>query len=117
MSKHKSSAKDKEKGGQLVIRVDKSDRAAFIAACEGTDTTAAREIRRFMREFVAAKAPVTADQVETIAADTANVSAEIPAAAEAAPQASAPAQEATADGDAVDVMSKLKKVRQRIKLQ
>ena len=117
MSKHKSPAKDKEKGGQLVIRVDKSDRAAFIAACEGTDTTAAREIRRFMREFVAAKAPATAVQAETIAADTTNISAEIPAAAEPAPQASAPAQEATADGDAVDVTDKLNKVRRRVKPQ
>ncbi len=69
MSKHKSSTKDKEKCGQLVIRVDKSDRAAFIAHCEKMDTTAAREIRRFMREFIAAGTPavttaVAADPVE-----------------------------------------------------
>ena len=117
MSKHKSTTKDKEKGGQLVIRVDKSDRAAFIAACEGTDTTAAREIRRFMREFVAAKAPPAAVQAEIIAVDTTIVSAEIPAATEPAPQASAPAQEATADEVAVDVMDKLKKVHRRVKPQ
>jgi hypothetical protein len=57
MTKHKAANKDKEKGGQLVIRIPKSDRAAFIAVCEALDTTAAREIRRFMREFIAANAP------------------------------------------------------------
>jgi hypothetical protein len=54
MSKHKSEAKDKKKGSQLVIRVDKAERDAFVMLCDHLDTSAAREIRRFMRELVAA---------------------------------------------------------------
>lgn len=54
MGKHKSSGKDKSKDSQLLIRVDKSEREAFVSMCETLDTSAAREIRRFMREFVAA---------------------------------------------------------------
>lgn len=37
-----------------MIRIDKADRDAFVALCESLDTTAAREIRRFIREFTAA---------------------------------------------------------------
>ena len=54
MSKHKSETKDKKKGSQLVIRVDKAERDAFVTLCDHLDTSAAREIRRFMRELVAA---------------------------------------------------------------
>lgn len=54
MGKHKSHGKDKKKGSQLVIRVDKSERDAFVALCDRLDTSAAREIRRFMREKVSA---------------------------------------------------------------
>jgi hypothetical protein len=54
MSKHKSEAKGKKKGSQLVIRVDKAERHAFVMLCNHLDTSAAREIRRFMRELVAA---------------------------------------------------------------
>ena len=54
MSKHKSGAKDKKKGSQLVIRIDKAERDAFVTLCDQLDTSAAREIRRFMRESVAA---------------------------------------------------------------
>ena len=55
MSKHKAEAKDKKKGSQLVIRVDKAERDAFVTLCDHLDTSAAREIRRFMRELVAAR--------------------------------------------------------------
>lgn len=55
MSNHKSHGKDKKKGSQLVIRVDKSERDDFVTLCEQLDTSAAREIRRFMREFVTAR--------------------------------------------------------------
>lgn len=43
----------KSKDAQLIIRVSKEERKAFIDLCESLDTSAAREIRRFMREFVA----------------------------------------------------------------
>ncbi len=42
-----------KKDGQLVIRVERDEREAFVALCDRLDTSAAREIRRFMREFVA----------------------------------------------------------------
>ncbi len=54
MGKHKTEGKDKKKGSQLVLRLDKAERDAFVSLCERLDTSAAREIRRFMREFVSA---------------------------------------------------------------
>jgi len=56
MGKNKPDGKAKGKGSQLVIRIDKAERAAFVSLCEELDTSAAREIRRFMRSFVAAHA-------------------------------------------------------------
>jgi hypothetical protein len=56
MSKSKTHGKDKKKAAQLVLRVEKAERDAFVALCERLDTTAAREIRRFMRDMVAANA-------------------------------------------------------------
>lgn len=69
MAKHKSPGKEKDKGSQLVLRVEKSERAAFIKVCKHLDTSAAREIRRFMREFVAAHAQSA--PVEMLAAEDA----------------------------------------------
>ena len=56
MAKNKPDGKAKGKGSQLVIRIDKAERAAFVSLCEELDTSAAREIRRFMRAFVASHA-------------------------------------------------------------
>ena len=56
MAKNKPEGKAKGKGSQLVIRIDKAERAAFVSLCEELDTSAAREIRRFMRAFVATHA-------------------------------------------------------------
>jgi len=53
MAKNKPDGKAKGKGSQLLIRIDKAERAAFVSLCEELDTSAAREIRRFMRAFVA----------------------------------------------------------------
>ncbi len=48
--------KDDGKGGkkdsQLILRLDKDDRDAFIKLCKKMDTSAAREVRRFIREFL-----------------------------------------------------------------
>ncbi len=44
-------AKLDRKDSQLIIRVKGSDRDAFVDLCEALETSAAREIRRFMREF------------------------------------------------------------------
>jgi hypothetical protein len=61
MGKNKPQGKAKGKGSQLVIRIDKSEREAFVGLCETLDTSAAREIRRFMRGFVADHANRQAD--------------------------------------------------------
>jgi hypothetical protein len=62
-----------KKASQLAIRVEKSERDDFVALCDRLDTSAAREIRRFMREFVAAHpstAPAAGDAPEEIAPET-----------------------------------------------
>jgi len=38
---------------QLVLRLDKDERDAFVALCRDLDTSAAREIRKFIRAFMA----------------------------------------------------------------
>lgn len=42
----------KKKDGQFIIRISKEDRKAFIELCESLDTSAAREIRHFIRAFI-----------------------------------------------------------------
>ena len=44
--------KSKNKDSQLVIRINKKERDDFVELCEDLDTSAAREIRRFIRSFV-----------------------------------------------------------------
>ena len=55
MSK-KDDKKDKKKAGkkdsQLILRLDKEERDTFIALCKDMDTSAAREIRGFIRSFI-----------------------------------------------------------------
>ncbi|KJS05664.1 MAG: hypothetical protein VR73_11835 [Gammaproteobacteria bacterium BRH_c0] len=46
-----------KKDAQLIIRISKEERKAFVDLCEELDTSAAREIRRFMRDFVASRSP------------------------------------------------------------
>lgn len=52
----KDDKKDKKKAGkknsQLILRLDKEERDEFIRLCKDLDTSAAREIRGFIREFV-----------------------------------------------------------------
>ena len=42
----------KKKNAQLVLRLNKDMRNRFIEACEDLDTSAAREVRRFIRKFL-----------------------------------------------------------------
>jgi hypothetical protein len=44
--------KKKPKDGQLVIRIAKEERDRFIALCDELDSSAAREIRLFIRGFL-----------------------------------------------------------------
>ena len=41
-----------KKNSQLVLRLDKGERDAFVELCKELDTSAAREIRRFIRGFM-----------------------------------------------------------------
>ncbi|SMF01011.1 hypothetical protein [Pseudobacteriovorax antillogorgiicola] len=50
MSKKKKSSKKKD--SQLIIRINSDERDQFVSLCEDLDTTAAREIRRFIRHFL-----------------------------------------------------------------
>lgn len=51
--KQEKKSRNKKKDSQLVIRVAAGERDAFISLCEALDTSASREIRRFMKRFVA----------------------------------------------------------------
>ncbi len=42
----------KKKNAQLVLRLQKETRDRFIEACQDLDTTAAREVRRFIKGFL-----------------------------------------------------------------
>ncbi|BCD99414.1 hypothetical protein MARGE09_P3616 [Marinagarivorans cellulosilyticus] len=43
--------KQAKKDSQLIIRINTKERDEFVALCESLDTSAAREIRRFIRTF------------------------------------------------------------------
>jgi len=42
----------KKKDSQLILRLDKAERDAFVELCKAMDTSAAREIRRFIRGYL-----------------------------------------------------------------
>jgi hypothetical protein len=42
-----------KKNSQLVIRINDAQRDRFVSLCEELDTSAAREVRRFIRLFLA----------------------------------------------------------------
>jgi len=42
----------KKKDSQLILRLDKEERDAFVELCKDMDTSAAREIRRFIRGYL-----------------------------------------------------------------
>jgi hypothetical protein len=48
MKKRKKNKKD----SQLVIRISAEQRDQFVSLCEELDTSAAREIRRFIKKFL-----------------------------------------------------------------
>lgn len=41
-----------KKDSQLIIRINREERDEFVELCEHLDTSAAREVRRFIRKFV-----------------------------------------------------------------
>ncbi|MFW2587753.1 hypothetical protein [Sagittula sp. SSi028] len=48
----KDNKKKNNKDSQLVLRLDREDRDAFVALCKDLDTSASREVRRFIRDFL-----------------------------------------------------------------
>lgn len=52
MAEDKKRKKKIKKDSQLVIRIDGRDRDQFVDLCDELDTSAAREIRRFIKRFV-----------------------------------------------------------------
>ena len=42
----------KKKNAQLVLRLNREQRDRFIEACQDLDTSAAREVRRFIKRFL-----------------------------------------------------------------
>ena len=52
MPDKKKSKKRQVKDSQLIIRISTSDRDQFVALCNALDTSAAREVRRFIRGFL-----------------------------------------------------------------
>ncbi len=52
-NKNNKNNKKKKKNSQMIIRINDEERAEFIALCEALDTSAAREVRRFIRDFIA----------------------------------------------------------------
>lgn len=45
--------KSHKKDSQLLLRIGREERDEFVALCEELDTSAAREIRRFIKKFIA----------------------------------------------------------------
>lgn len=56
MTKRKKPKKKERKDSQLVIRIKGAERDQFVELCDELDTSAAREIRRFIREFLQERA-------------------------------------------------------------
>lgn len=52
MGKRKKQKSNKEEDAKLVVRIEAGLRDAFIEACQEIDTTASREVRRFIRDFL-----------------------------------------------------------------
>lgn len=52
LSKKKKTRNKKKKDSQLIVRINGVERENFISLCEDLDTSAAREIRGFIRDFV-----------------------------------------------------------------
>lgn len=44
--------KKKKKDAQFVLRLDRETRDYFVEICNELDTSAAREIRRFIKQFI-----------------------------------------------------------------
>ncbi len=48
----KTKKKSGKKNSQLVLRLNEEERDTFVQLCQDLDTSAAREIRHFIRRFI-----------------------------------------------------------------
>lgn len=49
----KKKKESNKKDSQLIIRINGEQRDDFVSLCEDLDTSAAREVRRFIKQFIA----------------------------------------------------------------
>ena len=52
MTTGRKQKKKTKKDSQLIIRINGEERDRFVSLCDELDTSAAREIRRFIRDFL-----------------------------------------------------------------
>lgn len=52
VSEDGKSKKKNKKDSQLIVRLPRTDRDAFTSLCDDLDTSAAREIRSFIKKFL-----------------------------------------------------------------
>ncbi|WP_373088288.1 hypothetical protein [Sneathiella sp.] len=52
MAADKKLKKKERKDSQLIIRIKGRERDQFVELCDELDTSAAREVRRFIRDFL-----------------------------------------------------------------
>lgn len=52
MGKDDKKKKSDGKDAQLVLRMDREDRDAFVKLCKELDSSASREVRLFIRDFL-----------------------------------------------------------------
>ena len=52
MAAKKDEKKSSKKNSQLILRLGQEERDEFVALCKEMDTSAAREIRHFIRRFI-----------------------------------------------------------------
>ena len=57
MGEKQKKTKKSKKDSQLVIRISSAERDQFVDLCDELDTSAAREIRGFIRDFLRRNQP------------------------------------------------------------
>ncbi len=62
MEQKKMAKKARKKDSQLIIRINSEERDQFVSLCDELDTSAAREVRRFIRSFLAEHAQDSDDE-------------------------------------------------------
>jgi hypothetical protein len=53
------------KDSQLIIRISGDERDRFVSLCDAMDTSAAREVRRFIRDFLEQHDAPAAPQIQS----------------------------------------------------